>query len=366
MSISESIQHEEIDNLYLDPMNPRLGRNQTGRDVTQAEVLELMRDWSLEELAGSFLESGFWRQEALVAVKEELYGQERLVVVEGNRRLAALRYLADAFQGCPASRQWKELVDGQDPRDLFSAVPFFLADSRVEVEAFLGFRHVTGIKEWKPAEKAEYIAKLVGSGMSYRQVMRKMGSKTSTVRQNYIAYQLLLQMESQEGISIERVEDKFSVLYLSLRAGGVQSYLGLDIQAEPDVAQQPVPNDRLENLINFAAWLFGNDERDPVVHDSRQVDDFGFILQSPAAVEYMERNPNARFDVAFQLAGGVEREVIRLVNLAADNIELSLGSIHRHRESAEVQRAVQRCAGDVVQLLRVFPRIREEVLPQEA
>ena len=49
-----------------------------------------MRNWVLDELAGSYLENGFWQHEALLVVKEELCGKERLVVVEGNRRLAAL------------------------------------------------------------------------------------------------------------------------------------------------------------------------------------------------------------------------------------------------------------------------------------
>src|SRR5207249_1630282 len=101
----------------------------------------------------------------------------------------------------------------------------------------LGFRHVTGIKEWNPAEKAEYIADLVEKHkMTYDEVRKKIGSKTETVRRNYISYRLLLQMEGEEDIDSARVEDKFSVLYLSLRSVGVQKYLQIDIQAEPNHA----------------------------------------------------------------------------------------------------------------------------------
>ncbi|MDQ9786514.1 hypothetical protein, partial [Serratia marcescens] len=76
-------------------------------------------------------------------------------------------------------------------------------------------------------------------------------------RQNYISYRLLLQMEDQEKISVEHVEDKFSVLFLSLRTDGVQRYLDIDIQADPDDARKPVPDDKLKELANFALWLFG-------------------------------------------------------------------------------------------------------------
>ena len=38
---------------------------------SQEEVLDLMRDWVLEELAISYLESGFWTHEALLVVEED-------------------------------------------------------------------------------------------------------------------------------------------------------------------------------------------------------------------------------------------------------------------------------------------------------
>ncbi len=64
-----------------------------------------MTNWTLDELAESFLKSGFWPNEALLVIKEKLGGKEQLVVVEGNRRLAALKYLREAIEGRPASRK---------------------------------------------------------------------------------------------------------------------------------------------------------------------------------------------------------------------------------------------------------------------
>src|SRR5207253_2709610 len=161
-------------NLYLDPKNPRLGREVTEKNLTQKQILDLMSDWTLDELAVSFLESGgFWVHEALLVTREELNGRERLVVVEGNRRLAALKFLRDALDGQPASKKWAEIAkSGKPAKTLFTRIPYIEVDSRRDIEAFLGFRHVTGIKEWRPAEKAQYIAKLVDDrGMDYVQVM---------------------------------------------------------------------------------------------------------------------------------------------------------------------------------------------------
>src|SRR5439155_6117204 len=119
----------------LDPMNPRLGRNRTGRNVTQERVLELMRGWTLDELAVSFVESGFWPQEALIVVREDLYGHERNIVVEGNRRLGALLLLREARRGRPLSRRWAIIAESCPVSDeLFQRVPIVLADDRRDVE----------------------------------------------------------------------------------------------------------------------------------------------------------------------------------------------------------------------------------------
>ena len=280
MAISKELKFAELDDLFLDPNNPRLGRNNTGPDVKQGRILALMQDWKLDELAVSFLDSGgFWTQEALLVIKENLYGKLRLVVLEGNRRLAALFYLRDALKGKPANRKWEEIAKGAKPSaNLFAKVPYLLADDREDVEAFTGFRHVTGIEEWRPAEKAEYIAKLVDKGLDYRKVMRMIGSKTQTVRQNYISYRLLLQAEETKEIPEENFEDRFSVMYLSLRTDGVQRYLQIDMQADPDKVRRVIPKIHRKALTNFALWLFGDEKRPPLFTDSRQVDNFGRIL----------------------------------------------------------------------------------------
>ena len=76
MAINSEIKYTSIDELFVDPLNPRLGRANTGANVSQEKVLELMQDWTLDELAVSFLESGFWPQEAVLVVEETLYGKK--------------------------------------------------------------------------------------------------------------------------------------------------------------------------------------------------------------------------------------------------------------------------------------------------
>ena len=367
MSISTKLQYATLDDLYLDAKNPRLGRHQTNANLSQEEILEMMSAWVLDELAISYLESGFWTHEALLVVKEPLDGEQRLVVVEGNRRLAALIYLRKAINGEKVSKKWSLLVEGRKVEEkLFNEIPYIQIDSRQEIEAFLAFHHdATGIKQWSPEQKAQYIAKLIDErGMSYEDVKRKIGSKaTSTIQRYYLSQRLLLQMETcLEDFSFEDAGGRFSILYLSLRMLSVQKYLGIDISADPKAVQTPVSKTYLGSLANFARWLFGSQQHPPLFNDSRYLDNFGKILENPEAVRYLENSKTPNFDYALQLAGGNESEIISLINSAGDNIVIALSHIHHYKDSPEMQRAVKRLAVDFKELLNRSPNFHEESL----
>ena len=157
-------------------------------------------------------------------------------------------------------KRWKNLVeDIPVSQELFDRIPYILVDTRQDVESFLGFRHVTGVKQWPAEQKAQYITKLIDErGMSYVEVMRKIGSTTPAVRQNYISYRLLLQMEdSLEDFSVEYAQGRFPVSCTS-RFGpkGCRRILiltSLLIQERPKCQS---PKTHLNALAKFALWLF--------------------------------------------------------------------------------------------------------------
>jgi hypothetical protein len=244
--------------------------------------------------------------------------------------------------------------------DLFTRVPYVLADSRDDVQAFVGFRHVTGIKQWDGDEKAGFIAHLIDdSVLTYEQVARKIGSTAPTVRRHYIAYRLLLQMEATVAdFPQDNAERRFSVLYDAIQKAGAQTYLGLDINAKPRSAQKPVSKKHTGRLTHFCRWLYGTSKLPPLVTDTRQISAFGQILDSAKAVEYLETNKQARLDVAYQIAGGDEPELVRLLSSASDQVEEALRTIHLFKSSEDIQRAVHRLGADVFQIFSAFPAIR--------
>lgn len=344
--MSQEIEYAALSEIFLDPMNPRLGRALRDRGLTQQEVYDSMRDWSLEELATSFLESGFWVHEAVLCVVEEIDGHERLVVVEGNRRIAALMRLRKTYKGVERSPKWLALTEGtEEPTDMFAAIPYMRIAKRSDIDAFLGFRHVTGIKEWRPPEKAAFIAKLINErGISYREVMRIIGSKTPVVERHYIAYCILTQMRRTEDLDVASVEGRFSLLFLSLRSKHVQRFLGVQDKfgIPPAEVAPPVPDEHIEQLRKYTIWLFGDEETPPIVQDSRQIEKFALVLSSKEALKYLRAMKKPSLSRAYVIAGGEREELYDIISVATYNLEEALSVIHLYKEDERLLKMVKR------------------------
>ena len=326
------IKYAHLSEITLDAQNPRIGRADRENGLSAEEVYEKMRDWNLEELATSFLESGFWPQEAVLCVAQDVDGEDSLVVVEGNRRIAALMRLERTYESTEKSRRWRQLIEGVErPNELFERVPYIQLASRSEIDSFLGFRHVTGIKEWAPPQKAAFIAKLIEENdLGYRDVMRKIGSRTDIVERNYIAFCILRQIEELEDFDTKAVEERFSVLFLSLRNKSVQKFIGVDgkFGLEPSDVTPPVDAEHLEHLREYILWLFGQGDKDAIVTDSRDVDKFGRILASEEGLRYLRKVAKPSLEQAFIASGGDKEEVYELVSTAAYSLQQAIGTIH--------------------------------------
>jgi hypothetical protein len=48
MAVSQKLEYATIDELKLDPKNPRLGRQIVERNLSQPELLKLMESWKLD------------------------------------------------------------------------------------------------------------------------------------------------------------------------------------------------------------------------------------------------------------------------------------------------------------------------------
>ncbi len=346
MAIGKDLSYLSVDSLNLDPQNPRLGRDKRRAQLDQDGLLAEMANWTLEELIDSFAQSGgFWTQDALIAVADTKKdgSDQSYTVIEGNRRLASIKILYKAIKGEIVPPRWLQdrLATFSPPLedDLFTKIPVLIADRREDVLAYLGFRHVTGIKQWRPAEKAEFITSLVDDQrLSYRDVARQIGSRSDTVRQNYTAFKMLVQMEEMENFDWSEVEERFSLLFLSIRSEGTRDFLGVELKGEAPPAEKPIPAEKQENAEAFVGWLFGTKDKRPIVGDSRNVDRFGEILSEPRAVDYLRSSTKPDFETAYSLTASADL-VVDPLNEAARQIRLALSELGDRGETDEVRAA---------------------------
>ena len=83
--MTRSIVQVPVTELKLDPDNPRL--DEANQALTQADLMNIFYDnYVLDELAASYVANGFFPSEHLLALEDG-------TVLEGNRRLAALKFL---------------------------------------------------------------------------------------------------------------------------------------------------------------------------------------------------------------------------------------------------------------------------------
>jgi hypothetical protein len=345
----------------LDPENPRLTADEQGKP--QEELLEiLLVRFKLVELGTSIVASGYNAFDPLVGLRQK----SKVIVLEGNRRIGALKLLLNPELAPKSHRAtWTELARQLDPADRkeIEKVDILTYGSRDEanVSAYIGFRHVTSVLKWAALEKAAYIARLIEKQKwTYPQIAKRLGSYPRHVERHYVAYRVVMQAEDDEVEGYKYLRDSFGVLLRALQAGGVSEFLGVEYPGNPKESKDPVPTEKSEEFENFVAWTFGTDESPPILKDSRQLTRWAKILQSPPAYRYLKATSNPRFERAWRKCGGELESLSESLFAAADRLEESVATIEDHVEEDEVREGVGQCTRFMAKILEHFPDIAKE------
>lgn len=161
-----------VASLYLDPKNPRLGRESTHR--APRDLLQYLFDHDKAiEVAESIAKNGYFPSEPLLAVRED----NRLTVVEGNRRLAALKALREPglLEGV-LQRRVERLSRTVPEPETIARVPVTVAPSRRATDRLLAARHVgTPVLPWQAENRASFILEKLEEGYSTEQLNLELG-----------------------------------------------------------------------------------------------------------------------------------------------------------------------------------------------
>lgn len=235
---ASQITYVNLENLFFDPQNPRLPQALQGIVSEEPVITHMLRDESLVELMKSIGQTGYSTSEPLLVVPVD---NGNHIVVEGNRRLAALKLLADPSKATVRRKAVEEVVreNNQTP----TSIPCICYSNRDEILDYLGYRHITGVKSWGALEKARYLRQLydrhvesVGEARIYSVLAQMIGSRRDYVAKLLTAYSLYERANENAyyGIDITEKDVDFSILSTAISYENIYNYVGLESTGDID------------------------------------------------------------------------------------------------------------------------------------
>ena len=276
-----------IDDLYLDPNNPRFWSEQTHRrtpdnrvteEAVQSRVVHEIRRHQVEELQYSILRSGFLPLDRIV-VRPLEGADNKFVVVEGNRRLAALKLLRTRIRENTVIEEHisdeylESLLEQTNEIDVL----VYSGSDACDVSWILqGIRHIGGIRNWEPAQRAKLVADQIDNGSAtFTEAGQKFGLGPRAVGRLYRAFKALEQMRRDDEYGRKARNDYFSLFEEAYRNPSVRRWL------EWDENESSFQN--LENLHSFYSWITPDEDDEPEerrrLHNPRHVKSLGVLLE---------------------------------------------------------------------------------------
>jgi hypothetical protein len=231
----------------------------------------------------------------------------RLTVLEGNRRLAAVKALRDSELARAARITVPDMAP--EKRETLDRLLAYRVASEDEARDLIGFKHINGPQAWDAFAKARFTARWLDaehekrdrgeSHLTLAQIANRMGDQHMTMHRMVAALYVLDQADKIEVYDIEDRKKKsfsFSHLYTGLSYEEFTAYLGMERpDRTSDPVRNPVPADKHEELGNLLTWLYGSKRRDldPAVRS--QNPDLGRlreVLSSPAATSVLAQRNN--------------------------------------------------------------------------
>jgi hypothetical protein len=282
----------KLEDLLLDPNNPRF--SELGEELNpvpevrfadekvQANTFEKMKNaiFDVSELRDTIKTIGFLPMDRIVVREwKGPHDTKKYVVVEGNRRVAALRWLKDLHD------IGKETFDDQKLKNITEFEGLILKTELAPPAATLilpGLRHVSGVKEWGAYQKAKAVHALRKSGMSPQDAAQSLGLSTRAANAAYRCYLALEQMKADEEFG-ERAEPRmYSYFEEIFKRPNVRNWLDWS-----DEEEQFTASDRVRELYSWMVPQSDNDNATPKLPEARSVRDLSQIISDENALNIL-------------------------------------------------------------------------------
>lgn len=305
--------------LHFDPQNPRFFRL---NDVTddQAVIEEMLDDEGAQDLMASIGQKGYFEGEPLLIAEEG----GRLIVVEGNRRLAAVKLLNTEFE--PPKRRLASVTQMRAEAKVAppTELPCIKYAARRDVMRYLGYRHITGIREWDALSKARYLADIrtefysdLAANEQMKSLAKDIGSRSDYVGQLLTALNLYVIADNNKffNLPMSAKDVEFSYLTTALNYTKITQWLGLE--NKNDVEMPNLDEDKLKKIFS---WMFPKDQQGrTIIGESRNLAQLANVVSNKAAVEVLEKS--GRLSEAYLYSEGPQEALSNAMEQAIERLK---------------------------------------------
>lgn len=306
--------------LNFDLVNPRFVEHES---ADEEQIIQYLYDHvDVDELIQSILSAGYVDFEPLIVLRAGS------VVVEGNRRLAALRLISNQALRAKLKINLPAIANA---KPLPETVRVRWVDNRQEARDYIGFKHINGPFKWDALAKAKYAAQWLEEGGDISAISRTLGDNHNTVRRLVNGW-FALQQALGDGFDINQISKKnfaFSHLYTALTRASVRDFLNLsaeDLSATPQ--KNPIPVDHRNEFQQLMSWLYGQEQKgEPTLIQSQNpnLNQLSRILGNPEAKRMLmaNRDLNVAYERVEPAAARFEDALMKAAKQSEDAMSLS-------------------------------------------
>lgn len=291
--------------LLFDPNNYRfldlpkfrpIDPSRAHEERVQEQAYKRLRDeneFEIKSLKHSILTNGFVPLERIV-VQKYSENPELWLVIEGNRRLAAIRWLLDDCGRAVYTLDKQQLSDLKNLDCL--ALDTEAEDSESAIKILMAIRHVSGIKQWAAYQQARLIVEMVDDlGLSFQDVSNRISLSVRETIRRYRASKALKQMENDEEFQDFARPELYAFFHEAVGQPIVREWLGW--------SENAYRFEHEENRVHFYEWLtprmIGEQEFPPKIQNAlTHVRQLKTILQDRRALQIL-LDPERPFEDAY-------------------------------------------------------------------
>jgi hypothetical protein len=295
-------------------------------DNEEAVLEWMLRQGDSIELISSIGTSGYSSAEPLLVTK--ITGNSsKYIVIEGNRRLAALKLLQNPSLAPIKTKSVQEAVNNAINKPI--EIPSIEYSKREDAFAYLGYRHIAGIKAWGPLQKARYIFQLfqyykrteLDDAQSFSKIAKVAATNVYTAKKALTTLALYEFAKESGYWDIEKINSlniNFAVLGTVLNHSSLVKFIGLENATDYSLKKILLPEFK-----ELFRWLFATEVGDKSrVPESRQLSILAKVVSSSQALKVFR-------------AGRTLQEAVVYTDEANENFQIFINKALEQIKNAE-------------------------------